>query len=246
LGFEVWAYDDRPYYASKAFLPDASAIICDSFAKLGERLEVGPGDYVAIMTRGHRHDLDCLRFLCEGEKPFYLGMVGSKRRVLAAKEELEKDGPQPLLKDLRAPIGLSVGAVTPEEIAVSTAAQLIEAKRGFEAGKGKKVRIDPCADMRVLEFLAMTEGKGSRAACLTVARTSGSSPREAGAKMILAESGETIGTIGGGCAEAEALSWARDLPPQGFLLRSLDLSGTAGEDGMVCGGSMDILIERID
>ncbi|MDR1640783.1 MAG: XdhC family protein [Clostridiales bacterium] len=245
LGFAVWAYDDRPYFASKVFLPDAAKTICDGFGKIGSHIKINSGDYVAIMTRGHRHDNEVLGFALSGEMPFYLGMVGSKKRVLSVKTELAESGvPKERLDALHAPIGLEINSVTPEEIAVSIAAELIKTKRA--ATGGKKVRIDNYADMDIITRLASLEGKGGGCACLTVARTIGSAPREAGAKMIVDASGQTHGTIGGGCMEAEAIAIARSLPPEGYVLASLDLSGSAEEDGMACGGRMDILIERVE
>jgi xanthine dehydrogenase accessory factor len=244
LSFDVWAFDDRPYFANKSFLPDAARIVCIGFDALERTLKLNPSDYIAIMTRGHRHDTECLRFALSGGPLFYLGMVGSKRRVLAAKMELEEEGfKRGALDALHAPIGLGIGSITPEEIAVSIAAQMIEVKRGFSAGQGKKTRIDPYADMRILEFLSENKAK---CACITVAGTIGSTPREAGAKMLYLSDSRTIGTIGGGCAEAKALAWARDIPASGYRLESLDLSDIAEEDGMVCGGRMDILIERVE
>jgi xanthine dehydrogenase accessory factor len=244
LGFSVVAYDDRPYFASRAFLPDAAEIVCDSFENAGAHIKLSSGDYVAIMTRGHRHDNEALGFALSGEKPFYLGMVGSKKRVLTVKAELAESGVSTEKLDaLHAPIGLDIGSVTPEEIAVSIAAEMIKLKRA--AFGGKKARIDHYADMEILSLLALIEGEKSGAACLTVARTVGSAPREAGAKMVVDASGATHGTIGGGCMEAEAIAIARSLPPEGYELASLDLSGTAEEDGMACGGRMDILIERV-
>ncbi|MGH7507610.1 MAG: XdhC family protein, partial [Longimicrobiales bacterium] len=97
-------------------------------------LTIGAGSYVALVTRGHRFDFDCLRRLLEaGEVPRYIGMIGSRRRVRAAFRALLTAGfPRNVLAKVRAPIGVEIGAETPEEIAVSIAAELIAVRRGVD------------------------------------------------------------------------------------------------------------------
>ncbi|MDR1540462.1 MAG: XdhC family protein [Clostridiales bacterium] len=244
IGFQVWAYDDRPSFAAKHLFPDADKVICDSFMNLEEHLKLGQNDYVAVMTRGHRHDIDCLRFILRADEPFYLGMLASKRRAaIVAGELLSSGASEEMLSKLHSPIGLSLGSVTPEEIAVSIAAELIREKRRVEWEQ--QIAIDAYADLNILEFLAGCSIE--KAAIITVAKTSGSTPREAGAKMAVLESGMSIGTIGGGCAEAEAVGWARDvIGSGGFMLKTIDMSDISDDDGMACGGSMEIIIERVE
>ena len=91
-GFTVCVVDDRPDFANRSRFPDAALVICDSFENGIRRLEVTPFDYVVVITRGHRHDADCLRALLPGAEPAYLGMIGSRRRTRGLLEMLKEEG----------------------------------------------------------------------------------------------------------------------------------------------------------
>jgi xanthine dehydrogenase accessory factor len=136
LGFDVVVLDDREEFATEARFPDAARVervdFADPFARVGPR----PDDYVVLVTRAHRYDFDCLRRLVDTEAPpRYIGMVGSRRRVRAAFRALLDAGvPADRLAAVHAPIGLGIGAETPEEIAVSIAAELVAVRRGEEPG----------------------------------------------------------------------------------------------------------------
>ncbi len=133
-GFSVTVIDDRPSFANRDRLPLASRIVvADPRAVLAE-LDERPHRYVALVTRGHRLDAECLRVLA-GRELAYLGMIGSRRRVRRILEHLTADGVDPAwLARLRAPIGLDIGAETPAEIAVAILAELIDVRRGGRAG----------------------------------------------------------------------------------------------------------------
>ena len=94
-GFEVHIVDDRPEFANRSRFPDAAEIVCDSFENGIRRFGVTPFDYVVVITRGHRHDADCLRVLLRGEDPAYLGMIGSRRRTRGLLEMLKEEGSLP-------------------------------------------------------------------------------------------------------------------------------------------------------
>ena len=83
LGFSVTVVDDRPSFANQARFPEADQIICNAFPASIQSLDIRGNDYVAVITRGHRYDADCLRAILAGTFPRYLGMIGSKRRVIA-------------------------------------------------------------------------------------------------------------------------------------------------------------------
>ena len=250
LNFDVTVYDDRPSFANAARFPDASEIICDSFDNISKLVEIRQSDYVVIITRGHRHDEDCLRVILSGRLPCYMGMIGSKRRVAIVKNRMKDEGFDPEKIDaLRAPIGLAIGAVTPEEIAVSIAAEVVRKRRAeFSPTAGECAASGPAEsdpEMKLIEWLA--DGHSEDGALVTVISADGSTPRGAGAKMIIKHDGGIIGSIGGGCAEADVCRAAADIIRSGgYAIKTVDLTGSAAENDMICGGSMVVLIERID
>ena len=115
-GFEVYVVDDRPAFANDARFPWAAGVICDSFENGIAQLKITPYDFVVVITRGHRHDADCLRAILPGKQPAYLGMIGSKRRVRGLLDMLVEEGfSKENIERICTPIGLNIGAVTPEE-----------------------------------------------------------------------------------------------------------------------------------
>jgi xanthine dehydrogenase accessory factor len=239
LGFSTLIYDDRPAFANEKRFPD-STVVCDGFERLSENLTLTKRDYVVIVTRGHKHDADCLRFALSGEEPYYLGMIGSRRRVAIVKQDILDAGfSGERLAKLNSPIGLNIGAVTPEEISLAIAGQIVEYRRKTDNGVG-----DFPLDIEQLQVLAAAAPVDYVQA--VVVATDGSVPRDEGARMIVNVSdGRSFGTIGGGCAEGDVLLRARDLVRSGKLwtLYELDLTDDAEDDGMVCGGTMEILLE---
>lgn len=242
VGFSVTVVDDRPSFANTERFPWAKEVICDEFSHALDQLKIKESDYVAIITRGHRHDADCLRMICKGTEPAYLGMIGSRKRVAIVKETLLSEGcDEGVLSRLKSPIGLNIGGVTPEEIAISVIAEVIAVKRLARADKRLNNQSD--LDLDVVKVLA--EETSEPKSVVTVMSSKGSVPRGAGAKMIVYPDGRIKGSIGGGCSEAAVLSEARWLIGTGkFQVVHVDLTGDAAEDeGMVCGGIMDVLIE---
>ncbi|MDR1651119.1 MAG: XdhC family protein [Synergistaceae bacterium] len=247
LDFDVVVYDDRPAFANSERFPDASEVVCESFGKVGHLVKARASDYAVILTRGHKHDEDCLRAILDGTPPYYVGMIGSRRRVAIVRRQMKDEGFAPELVDrVHSPIGLAIGAVTPEEIVISILAEVVKERRmkfSWDGGGSAAARSGASsADMDLLEWLA---GEDSEGALVTILSTEGSTPREAGAKMIVTIDG-AVGTIGGGCAEAGVLRDARDIIREGgYMFKTIDISGSADEDGMVCGGKMTVLIEAV-
>lgn len=129
-GFAVTVLDDRPSLVTTERFPDADRRICDDFLKGLEGLSIGPRHHVVLVTRGHQHDLACLRQVLR-RSPSYIGMIGSRRRVLGIFQRLLDEGfPPESLERVHAPIGLDLGAETPGEIAISIAAELVRLRRG--------------------------------------------------------------------------------------------------------------------
>ncbi|KAF0092632.1 MAG: xanthine dehydrogenase accessory factor [Fusobacteria bacterium] len=240
-GFGVTVIDDRPSFANAARFPDAERVICESFGKSFGMVNFNRSVFVAIITRGHRHDMDCLKAVLKHETA-YVGMIGSRRRVRNTKEQLLIEGySQDVIDRLMAPIGLDIGAVTPDEIAFSIVAQLIQQRR---RGMSKKTNW-PEFDLEVLKELSMNDS--SPKALVTIIGTKGSVPRKAGAKMLVYSDGRISGSIGGGCSEGEVIVNARKiLKNGGYMVQRVDMTGDiAEEEGMACGGIMDVLIEPL-
>jgi xanthine dehydrogenase accessory factor len=135
LDFRVTVLDDRPEFATPERFPGADRVLVADFADPLAGIEVGHRTSLVLVTRGHRHDYDCLRELARrGVLPRYLGMIGSRRRVRAAFEQLAAEGvPAEWLARVHAPLGLDIGAETPAEIAVAVAAEIVLAARGGSA-----------------------------------------------------------------------------------------------------------------
>jgi xanthine dehydrogenase accessory factor len=130
VGFRTHVLDDREKFANRERFPDADEITVDSIPEWLHRADVPPNAYVVVVTRGHRHDLDALRALAARDLR-YLGLIGSKAKVKRIYDALVAEAmPLECLWRVHAPIGLDIGAITPEEIAVSILAELIAVRRG--------------------------------------------------------------------------------------------------------------------
>ena len=131
-GFDVIVVDDRETYANRERFPEAREIHAEDFDQTMARLAPNESAYIVIVTRGHRDDMRVLRWAVQTPAR-YIGMIGSKRKVIAIYRELEKEGLAPeLFERVHAPVGLDIGAVTPEEIAVAITAELIAIRRHSE------------------------------------------------------------------------------------------------------------------
>jgi xanthine dehydrogenase accessory factor len=131
LGFRVTVIDDRPDYANETRFPEVDRVICDDFVTALQAIPVSKTTYVVLVTRGHRHDMACLRELIDKPLP-YIGMIGSRVRVATVFRLLEEEHnvDPAAFKKVYAPIGLDIGARTPAEIAVAVAAELLKVRRG--------------------------------------------------------------------------------------------------------------------
>ena len=243
-GFEVYVCDDRPAFANTARFPLAREVLCDSFESCIDRLRLTRYDYVVVITRGHVHDADCLREIFKGTQPAYLGLIGSRRRVRGLFEMLAEEGyPKEYMDRICTPIGLDIGAVTPGEIAISILAELVAYKRLPEhSNDGIRCCNDSDVELSVIKYLA--ENREPKA-IVTVIETKGSTPREAGAKMAVSPLAAVTGSIGGGCSEGAVIRDAVRIIGTGrYKIVDIDLTGEVAEsDGMVCGGTMRVLVE---
>ena len=128
-GFEVVVVDDRESYANRERFPDARDVVAEDFEAAVANLNVPESSYIVIVTRGHRDDMRVLRWAVNANAR-YLGMIGSRRKTISIYKELEREGiPREKFANVHAPVGLEIGAVTPEEIAVAIVAEMIATRR---------------------------------------------------------------------------------------------------------------------
>jgi len=242
VGFQVTVVDDRPSFANNSRFPSAERVLCESFTTCFDQIKITRNDYIVIITRGHRHDADCLKQILNLPETIYVGMIGSKRRVEIVKQELSEEGLDVArLERVCSPIGLSIGSTTPEEISISIIAQLIKRKRMDRAEQFLVNRSD--MDSYMLTKLASL--KNERCCLVTIISTKGSVPRGVGAKMLVYETGQIVGSIGGGCSESAIMRTALEIiGSKTWIIEDIDMTAEeAEEEGMVCGGIMTVLIE---
>lgn len=246
LGFSVTVIDDRPEYSAPERFPEAEETVCAPFPIAIARIGINAGDYVAVLTRGHQYDADCLRAILPGEMPYYLGMIGSQRRVKGLLSLLGSEGyDRSRLESICTPIGVSIGALTVDEIAISILAELIVHRRTDVERHSRSSRlVTEQADMDVIRSLADSETKKC---VLIVLDTTGSTPVKSGAMMALDENYKTTGTVGGGCSENALLTDAYFLIGSGReTIIEVDMTNdVAASEGMVCGGRMKVLVSDV-
>lgn len=174
------------------------------------------------------------------------------------KQLLEEGIDKEKIDKVHMPVGLDIGAETPEEIAVSIAAEMIKVRRGGSKHSLKtsrsstnaqqnKAELPTAADMEVLQKAVKAAVDGTPAAVATIVKTAGSTPRKAGARMLVYKDGRTLGTIGGGTGESQvrlaALNVISEATPR---IHKLNMNADiAALDGMVCGGMMEVFIEPV-
>lgn len=248
LGFTVTVIEDRPKFADNARAAGADRVICEPFGQGLAQIAGDSDSWFIIVTRGHRYDRECLKSIL-GKKYAYVGMMGSRRRVAIVKEQLEAEGiSREALDGVHTPIGLKIGAETPEEIAVSVMAEIIEVK-------SKRNKADGAAaggySGKMLSAIYEKESLGGprKKVLATIISRKGSAPRSVGTKMLIFEDGGAVDTIGGGCVESEIMQKARLMMragAPGFQICRVDMTADAAEDeGMVCGGVVEVMLERL-
>jgi xanthine dehydrogenase accessory factor len=128
-GFSATVIDDREAFASRERFPEADEVMSGEYEEMFPRLIVNESSYIVIVTRGHRDDMRVLRWAA-GTPARYVAMIGSKRKVINVVKELEKEGiPRAAMERIFAPMGFDIGAISPEEISISVAAEMIAMRR---------------------------------------------------------------------------------------------------------------------
>lgn len=133
VAFDVTVIDDRAEYCNKVRFPDARSVVVDDYNTVFDYLPFSGSEFVVIVTRGHKHDMTVLEQALR-KRTRYVGMIGSHRKTMMIFDHLKMRGfDEVLLSSVFTPIGLDIGSETPQEIAVSIVAQLIEVRHRTEA-----------------------------------------------------------------------------------------------------------------
>jgi xanthine dehydrogenase accessory factor len=139
-GFAIGVVDDREAFANLQRFPMAQEIFT-SYEQAFEKIQPNASTYLVIVTRGHKEDMRVLAWAARTEAR-YVGMIGSKRKVISVYKALEKEGYRSEeFERVYAPMGLEIGALSPEEIAISIVAELIAVRRNADAAAHKKVSL---------------------------------------------------------------------------------------------------------
>jgi xanthine dehydrogenase accessory factor len=140
-GFAIGVADDRESFANKERFPMAQEIYA-SYEDAFEKIRPNAATYLVILTRGHKEDMRVLAWAVRTDYR-YIGMIGSKRKVLSVYKALEQDGYKPEeFERVYAPMGLEIGALSPEEIAVSITAELVAVRRNATGAAHKKLKYE--------------------------------------------------------------------------------------------------------
>lgn len=220
LDFAVTVVDDRPDLANRERFPTAEKVICDSYDNLERYLE--PDACYVVVTPDHKADLQCVSTILP-TRYRYLGMIGSKKKVAATFRNLRDAGfTEAQIDTTFAPIGLSIGAVTPAEIAFSILGQVIQEKNKYHTASVDKTLLE-LTDSGIL--CVITEKQGS-------------APRGVGSMMFVGKD-KVLGTIGGGEPEYRAIRHARENPDFSIREYALNRAAANGLD-MICGGTIKV------
>lgn len=241
MGWHVTVLEDRPQFADNARRAGAQEVLCQPYGEGLGKIEGSSNTYFVVLTRGHRYDKECLEKIIE-KKHAYIGMIGSRRRSAMVKESLIAKGcNKEVLDRVASPIGLDIGSETPEEIGVAIIAEIIAVKN-----REKRVNDYP---KEMIKAVLNEENEPMQKVLATIIDRRGSAPRGIGAKMLVREDGSIVGTIGGGCVEAKiqqkALLMMRSEAAERRICHEDMTADEAEEEGMVCGGSIEVLLEKI-
>jgi xanthine dehydrogenase accessory factor len=150
VGFRVEVCDDRLKFANRERFPEADLLIVEDFRAGAARMTLGPGSYAVVVTRGHKGDADALESVL-GRGLRFVGLLASRAKLVHILAELEERGvPREALATVQAPLGLDIGARTPEEIAVSVLAELIAVRRGADPSRAGSMKMELPGRMRVV------------------------------------------------------------------------------------------------
>lgn len=237
MNYDLIILEDREEFANTARFPDAKRIIVDSFENIFENNDFEPNACFVIATRGHSHDALCLENIMRRDF-MYAGMIGSRAKVQKTKNLiLSKGFTEEDFDNIHTPIGLPIGGQTPEEIAVSIIAEIIQT-----------INNDPKSYFSDSIKNAILSSD-SPAVLAKIINKKGSSPRGIGSQMIIRIDGSIADTIGGGTIEhlciQDAVKLLHEDEPRPFIKNFILSNENAAGIGMWCGGAVDILFDII-
>lgn len=141
-GFRVEVLDDRPRFANAQRFPEAGRVVVDDFTAGAAQLTLGPNTYAVVVTRGHKGDAEALRSVL-GRGLRYVGLLGSRPKMVHVFQALVEQGLRlEELEQVHTPVGLDIGAQTPEEIAVSILAEMIAVRRGVDPARSRSLKAE--------------------------------------------------------------------------------------------------------
>lgn len=237
LKYNVTALEDRLQFVNQLKECGADEVIYEDFDVATDNIQGGQNCYFVILTRGHTYDMVCLKNILK-KKFAYLGMMSSHHRAENTIKRLKKmEYDDEKISSIHTPIGLDIGAYTPEEIAVSILGEIIRIKSKFN---GKSIYSE--------EILSTLIELDEDIVMATIIKRKGSTPCDVGTKMIFFKDGRSVGTIGGGCMEFEVKQKAMRIFDTGKNETvHIDMTGSlkADDDSMICGGINDVYLEYI-
>ena len=229
LSYGITVIEDREAYAGKAREAGAQKVLCRPFGEALDETNGDAADAFVVMTREHAHDVECLRRIMK--KTFsYAGMMDSRSRAEQIRSQLLEEGYDPeKVKAIHMPIGLPIGSRTPEEIAVSVAAELISVLNAADPGEGYP------------PGMAEELAAGAQGVLAMIVEKSGEAPRRPGTRMLVRNDGSILGTVGGGYAEAVIVKTAQQMIREGSReSRTVRINMEKG--AMYCGGEIEVFL----
>ncbi len=234
LSMEVTVIDERAETANKERFPQAE-VICMPYDKFFSSPSSFFRPYFVIMTHGHSYDSKALEW-CLNQPSSYIGMIGSKGKVAATFEKMKEKGFRETQLDyVHAPIGLKIGAVTPEEIAISILGEIISAFRSIKTAFTISDR-----------YLSSVSGK--KGVCARIIAKSGSAPRAIGSELFYSDVEDKFyGTVGGGAVEKATEDECRRLSKSSEKCKIIHYNlSSKGDLSMICGGDVDMLFSKVE
>jgi xanthine dehydrogenase accessory factor len=141
-GFRVEVADDRTKFANEKRFPDADLVVVEGFSEAAGRMTLGRASYCVVVTRGHKGDAEALEAVLRRDVRF-VGLLGSRPKAVHILSALAERGvPRERLAAVHTPLGLEIGAQTPEEIAVSILAEMIAVRRGVDPSRARSMKMD--------------------------------------------------------------------------------------------------------